>query len=199
MVTSDGPRTAARQIRLFVTRLSRHRLFLSPPPPIIDQQHRHRRQQRQAPVAHTPGELPRPFASLSLPKHQTGQDTAATSPTLTSACPLPAHRHVIDVDKRQRARQRAPSSQRPPTATSPAHRHVTGVDERQQARTTTTTAQFPTPAHCHRQRQQTPPTAHLFDDETPRKRRRRVRTPMTEGRGWSGTRTATRTDEGGPR
>jgi hypothetical protein len=47
MMTSDGPWAAARQIQLFITQLSCHRLSLPPPPPI--DHHRCRcRQQRQA-------------------------------------------------------------------------------------------------------------------------------------------------------
>jgi len=64
MVTSNSPQTAACQIQLFITWLSHHWLSLSPPPPIINQHHCHHQQQWQAPIVHTPGELPRPFASL---------------------------------------------------------------------------------------------------------------------------------------
>ena len=39
MMTSDGPRATARQIRLFVIPLSRHRLCLPPPPPVVINHH----------------------------------------------------------------------------------------------------------------------------------------------------------------
>ena len=143
MVTSDGLWTTARQIRLFITRLSHHQLSLSPPPPIIDQQHRHCWQQWQVPIAlalRTPQvSYPAKPDRTWLPHHQHWWAPAhypptATSSTLTSAsepdnecwapnaCPLPRHLltamslGLTSAGKPKQQRQ-LPSSQHLPTAT----------------------------------------------------------------------------------
>ena len=158
MVTSDGPWTAARQIRLFVTRLSRHWLSLSPPPPIIDQHHRHRWQQWQAPVAHTPGELPRPFASLSLPKHQTGQDTAATSPTSPAHYPPTATSSTLtstsEPDNERPAPNARPLPRHPLTTTSPGLMSASKPERRQQLNS----SQHPPTATVNDNKPHPPPT-----------------------------------------
>ena len=68
MMTSDGLRAAARQIRLFVIPLSRHWLCLPPPPPVIINHH----PRRQPDDVRSPGELHTPpFLSSLAECHQT--------------------------------------------------------------------------------------------------------------------------------
>ena len=68
MMTSDGPRAAALQIRLFVIPLSRHWLCLPPPPPVVINHH----PRRQPDDVRSPGELHAPpFPSSLAERHRT--------------------------------------------------------------------------------------------------------------------------------